>query len=157
MPLPSIVLKFVAPHIRNAFYGLYLAKATKDPIQSEQINLPQGCIIRIGELLTTQNQSIFIEAIKLKRDRKVMKVNTLDGLIRVKATQTGKFVTIRSQRELDAYVLANPAPMDTVNRMSAADAAYNFNEEPNKAPKAPDEITESQTTQQERMHTDAND
>lgn len=42
IPLPSMIMKFVATHIRNTFYGLYLAKATREPILSEHINLPQG-------------------------------------------------------------------------------------------------------------------
>lgn len=104
VPLPHIIVKFVAPHIRNKFYGLYLAKATKEPIRTEHLNLPQGGIVRIGELLTPHNQSIFTEAIKLKRDKTLLKVNTVDGLVRVKAVQSERFVTIKSKRELDLYV-----------------------------------------------------
>lgn len=104
VPLPHIIVKFVAPHIRNKFYGLYLAKATKEPIRTEHLNLPQGGIVRIGELLTPHNQSIFTEAIKLKRDKTLLKVNTVDGLVRVKTVQSERFVTIKSKRELELYV-----------------------------------------------------
>lgn len=102
--LPVIIVKFVATHIRNTFYGLYLAKATKDPILSEQLNLTQGSTVRIGEVLTPQNQLIFTEAIKLKRDKKLLKVNTLDGIVRVKNHQTERYVTIKSKRDLGIYI-----------------------------------------------------
>lgn len=102
--LPLIIMKFVAPHIRNKFYGLYLSKAPKEPILTEHLNLPQGSTVRIGEVLTPNNQLIFVEAIKLKRDKKILKVNTADGLVRVKSGQTERFVTIKSKRELELYV-----------------------------------------------------
>lgn len=104
IPLPSIIVKFVAPHIRNKFYGLYLARATKEPILTEHLNLSQGGTVRIGEMLTPHNQNIFTEAIKLKRDKKLQKVNTVDGQVRVKFGQTDRFVTIKSKRELETYI-----------------------------------------------------
>lgn len=127
LPLPSIIVKFVATHIRNTFYGLYLARATKEPILSEHINLPQGSTIRIGEMLTPQNQMIFTEAIKLKRDKKLSKVNTVDGLVRVKAGQTERFVTIRSQRELDTYVTTKMNSSSLTNASSEIISAVTSN------------------------------
>lgn len=85
LPLPTIMAKFVAHHIRNKFYGLYLTRlSSQQTILTEHINLPQGGHILIGENLTQHNQSIFKEAIKLKRDKKLFRVNTVDGLVYVK-------------------------------------------------------------------------
>lgn len=111
--MPMLIVKFVAAHIRNAFYGLYLSKATKDPILSEHLGLAQGSTIRIGEILTSQNQLIFTKAIKLKRDKKLLKVNTVDGLIRVKCQQTERFVIIRSKRELEQYVASQSSALSS--------------------------------------------
>lgn len=119
IPMPSMIMKFVASHIRNTFYGLYLNKATREPILSEHINLPQGSTIRISEVLTPQNQTIFTEAIKAKRDKKLLKVKTVDGLVRVKATQPEGFVTIRSHRELDLYIISKQLiPMTTTTSVA---------------------------------------
>lgn len=104
IPLSSIIVKFVATHIRNSFYGLYLAKATKEPILTEHFRLPQGGTVRIGKMLTPHNQLIFTEALKLKRDKKLLKVNTSDGLVRVKTMQSERFAPIKSKRELEIYI-----------------------------------------------------
>lgn len=120
IPMPSMIMKFVAAHIRNNFYGLYLAKATREPILSERINLPQGSTIRISEVLTPQNQTIFTEAIKSKRDKKLLKVKTVDGLVRVKSTQSEGFVTIRSHRELDLYIMSKSQLPPMITAASAA-------------------------------------
>lgn len=101
---PLIIMKFVAKHIRNSFYGLYLAKVSKQPILTEHINLPQGKRILIGEHLTPHNQAIFKEAIKLKRDKKLIRVNTFDGVVFVKANLSDKLTCIKTHRELDLFV-----------------------------------------------------
>lgn len=102
--LPLIIMKFVAKHIRNKFYGLYLARISKQPILTENIKLSQGGRILIGENLTMHNQTIFKEAIKLKRDKKLTKVSTIDGLVYVKYNSTDKQKCMKSQRELEVYV-----------------------------------------------------
>lgn len=122
IPLPSIILKFVAAHIRNNFYGKYLAKISKEPILSEHIGMTQGSTIRVGEMLTAQNQMIFTEAIKLKRDKKLLKVNTMDGLVRVKCHQSNRYETVKSKRELEMLVASSaskttPSP-DTIGTIS---------------------------------------
>lgn len=42
IPLPTIIVKFVAKHIRDNFYSLYLSKVSKKPLKTEDINLAQG-------------------------------------------------------------------------------------------------------------------
>lgn len=100
-PLPLIIMRFVAKHVRNKFYGLYLAKVSKQSIKTEDIKLPQGGFVRIGENLTQHNQKIFMEAMKLKRDKLIAKVFTIDGLVNIKINATEKAVIVKTQRELD--------------------------------------------------------
>lgn len=102
--LPLIIIRFVAKHIRNKFYGLYLSRISKQPILTENINLPQGGRILIGENLTPHNQTIFKDAIKLKRDKKVMRVNTVDGLVFIRANLSQKMSCIKTRRDLDLFV-----------------------------------------------------
>lgn len=104
LPLPTIILKFVAKHIRDNFYGLYLTRVMKKPITTDDIGLPQGGRVLIGENLTQKNQSIFIAAMNLKKENKLMRVFTHDGLVQIKSKSIDKPTTIRSQRELDIFV-----------------------------------------------------
>lgn len=109
-PTPIVIVKFIATHIRNDFYRLYLNKiAAKQPITSENIGQPSGTRIIIGENLTSKNYEIFVAAGKQKKDNKLCQVFTHDGLVQVKAVKGKKPATIRSIRELDMFVQANPS------------------------------------------------
>lgn len=104
-PTPFLIVKFIANHIRDDFYSLYLNTITaKMPLMSEHINLPPGKRIVINESLTPQNASIFTAANKLKRDGKLHKMFTHAGLVHVKANNMEKATAIRSNRELDFFV-----------------------------------------------------
>lgn len=116
-PTPIIIVKFVANHIRDDFYRLYLNKiAAKQPITTDNIGLPNSTRIIIGENLTTKNHEIFVEAGKHKKQGNLCQVFTQNGLIQVKAVKTTKATCIRSLRELELFVLANP-PTSTANQM----------------------------------------
>lgn len=80
---------------------MYLARISKQPLQTGDINLTQGDRILIGENLTQHNQKIFIEAIKLKRSNILAKVITVDGLVHVKTKLMDKAIVIKTQRDLD--------------------------------------------------------
>lgn len=108
-PTSIVIAKFVANHIRNDFYSRYLNKiAAKQPIMSENINLPVGTRIIIGENLTAKNHGIFVEASKLKKEGKLCQVFTQDGLVQVKSIRNEKATTIRSQRQLELFTVNNP-------------------------------------------------
>lgn len=109
MPTPIVIVKFVATHIREVFYRRYLDKiAAKQPIMTENIGLPSGTRIIIGENLTTKNYEIFIEAGKQKKQGKLIQVFTQNGLVQVKAVKNSKATSIRSLRELELFILASP-------------------------------------------------
>lgn len=108
-PTSIVIVKFVANHIRSDFYSHYLKKiAAKKPIMSENINLPKGSRIIIGENLTVKNFGIFVEACKLERENKLCSVFTQDGLVQVRANKNKKAIAIRSLRQLELFTLANP-------------------------------------------------
>lgn len=107
-PTSIVIAKFVANHIRNDFYRLYLNKIAAKPIMSQKLGLPEGTRIIIGENLTSNNFEIFVEAGKLKKDGKLIQVFTQDGLVQVKATKDKKAVAIRSLEQLKLFILENP-------------------------------------------------
>lgn len=88
-PTSIVIVKFIATHIRNDFYRLYLNKiATKQPITSDNIGLPSISRIIIGESLTTKNFEIFVAAGKQKKENNLCQVFTQDGLVHVKAIKS---------------------------------------------------------------------
>lgn len=58
IPLPTIIVKFVAKHFRDNFYSLHLAKVSTHPLMTENINLAQGGRVIISENLTSVNQQL---------------------------------------------------------------------------------------------------
>lgn len=123
LPIPTVIMKFVAKHIRDKFYGLYISRLPGKPIKTDDIGLPQGGKITIGEDLTPLNQTIFNAAIKYKSEGKLVRVFTNDGLVQVRAKQTDRSTKIRSLRELEIFV-ANA----TVNNTSSS-----LNQPPNQS------------------------
>lgn len=98
---PTIFVKFVAQHIRDNFYRLYISTVKSKPLKTEHIGMEQGGRVYFGEVLTANNQRIFINAMKLKRENKLAKVYTKNGLVTVKKSSDSRPTTIRSARELD--------------------------------------------------------
>lgn len=117
-PLPMIIVKFMAKHIRNRFYSLYLDRIKTKPILLEHIGLSQGGAIVIGENLTVNNQTIFKEALKMKRDKQILRVKTVDGLVYIKPTATANPILIRSQRDLSIF-LASAESSKSVSSLTA--------------------------------------
>lgn len=109
IPAPTIIVKFVAQHIRDKFYGMYLSRIIKQPLMTEHIDLPQGSRIIIGEMLTASNQNLFVAAMKLKREKKLTTVFTKNGLVTIKKSAVSKPTTIRSSRDLDEIIESTPS------------------------------------------------
>lgn len=131
VPTPIVIAKFVASHIRNDFYRLYLNNiAAKQPIMTENIGLPSGTRIIIGENLTSTNHGIFVEASKLKKQGKLCQVFTQEGLVHVKAVKNTKATAIRSQNQLELFTLANP-PMTSQPTTSSDVSNNNINNKTN--------------------------
>lgn len=105
-PLNIIIMRFVAKHIRDEFYSKYLDKiANNNSITTTAIGL-QGDDkpIRITENLTTANARIFGAALSAKRQGKLSKVMTQNGIVYAKSNINGKKTALRSNRDLDVLL-----------------------------------------------------
>lgn len=117
VPLNTVIVKFVAKHIRDDFYSKYLGKiASKQPITSASIGLNTASaskIIMISENLTAHNAKIFAAIAKEKRTGKVSQIYTHDGIVYAKANKSDtKGQPIRTMKELEIY-RARIEAMDT--------------------------------------------
>lgn len=74
---------------------------------TDDIGLAQGGRVIISENLTPVNYKIFVSAMKLKSDNKLAKVTTRDGIVVVKKTSESIPKQIKSNRDLDVYVVEN--------------------------------------------------
>lgn len=101
---PTIFVKFVAQHIRDNFYSLYINSVKAKPLKTEHIGMEQGGRIYFGEVLTPKNQRLFINAMKMKKENKLAKVYTKNGLVMVKKSADSRPTTIRTLRELDVFI-----------------------------------------------------
>lgn len=116
LPTSIVIVKFVAKHIRNDFYRMYLNKvAAKQPIMSENIGLPSGKRLIIGKNLTPKNFEIFVEAGKHKKMGKLCQVFTQEGLVHVEADKNTKAKSIRSLIELELFIRVNPTVIQKIN------------------------------------------
>lgn len=107
-----IIAKFIAPHVKEAFYSLYLKKVlNKQMLNTSHIGIQQNEHKRviIGENLTKTNANLFTGAQKLKRDGKIAQVYTNEGLVYVKVRKGDRASKIRDMGEL-AYMIQNPPP-----------------------------------------------
>lgn len=112
-PSNIIIAKFVAKHIRDDFYSLYLRKISRNkPLSTELIGLPQGGQIIVSESLTQNNSKIFIAANVHKRAGKLAQLFTHDGIVNVKVIKTDKPTQIRSIRDLDLFIEQSKQPSD---------------------------------------------
>lgn len=107
VPLNTVLIKFVAKHIRDEFYSKYLKKIAKNqPIMSNSVGIAgDDTIIRISENLTVLNSKLFMAAMVEKRAEKIAQVTTHDGIVYVKGdASTKKGSAIRSKRDLEILV-----------------------------------------------------
>lgn len=111
---PTIFVKFVAQHIRDKFYSLYINTVKTKPLKTEHIGMEQGGRIYFGEVLTVNNQKIFVNAMRYKRDNKLAKLYTKNGLVTVKKSSDSRPTTIRSSRELDIFIASNTPAVQSV-------------------------------------------
>lgn len=109
LPLKLLIVKFVASHLRDEFYNCYLSFLfNKRIITGDLIGTGErNDRVTIGENLTPLNHKIFKECMGLKRGGQLFQVFTWNGLTKVKINKTSRAVAIKSQRELDLFVVNN--------------------------------------------------
>lgn len=100
-PTHTIIMKFIAIHLKETFYNMYLRLLPRKRITSKELGFSTEGRIVIGENLTKQNREIFIAASTLKRDGKLAQVFTVNGIINVKIQKGGTTHEIRHKHVLD--------------------------------------------------------
>lgn len=109
LPQKILIVKFIAPHLRDEFYSNYLSFLSgKNLLTGELIGTGgRDERITIGENLTPLNHKIFRECMNLKRSGNLFQVFTWDGITKVKTDKSSKSFAIKSQRELDLFMAKN--------------------------------------------------
>lgn len=96
-----ITMRFIALHIKEQFYGLYLNTIKNKPLSLKDIGFADNSRVIIGEQLTSTNQKIFREASNYKRSNRSMQVFTTNGQVKIRLQKGGTTYIIKNQRELD--------------------------------------------------------
>jgi hypothetical protein len=84
---PPVMLRFVNKHDRNDFHRKYYAFKT---LSLRDVGLQLDQRIIISENLSKSNQSIFAQAMTMRKERKIFGVSTAGGTIFVKAKKGGR-------------------------------------------------------------------
>lgn len=109
----TILVQFVASHIKSVFYGLYLNKI---PIKLSDIGFEGTNNFHIGENLTKTNNQLFNSAYKLKKEKKIAQCYTSDGLVHVKINSGERPITIYTSHDLQTLITSLPtANVNTPN------------------------------------------
>lgn len=111
--------------------------------------------------MTTINQQLFIQAMKMKFDKKLFKVFTKDGLVQVKKTKDSKPKIIRISRELDLInagsteSIGTTSSTQTTAQIENAPAANNASNEMKSNNASGNSATDSiDNNIKDQMHTD---
>lgn len=84
-----IIMKFIALHMKETFFSLYLQLLSKKKISTRDLGFNAENRIIINENLTRNNQEIFFEANKLKWEKKIAQVFSINGIVNIKILKGG--------------------------------------------------------------------
>lgn len=125
IPQNVILIKFLAPHLKEEFYKSYLTHLRK----KSQLTLDLLGIgsknerLAIGENLTPHHQKLFATCMTLKKEGKIAQVFTYNGITNIKLKQGEKATPIKIQRDLDMFLVKSgikkSKPME--NRVNITD------------------------------------
>lgn len=101
VPSQIIIMKFIATHIKENFYSLYLRLLPKKAISTKDLGFTNDIRVIIGENLTQQNMDIFKAASSLKREKKIAQLFTVNGIVNVKIIKGTKPHEIRDIHQLE--------------------------------------------------------
>lgn len=109
VPQMVVIIKFLAPHLKDTFYKGYLSYLTKKK-QLTQDLLGIGSKnerLTIGENLTPHHQKIFAACMALKKGGSIAQVFTSNGITNVKIKKGDSASSFKTQRDLDIFVAKN--------------------------------------------------
>lgn len=127
-----IIMKFIAVHMKETFFSLYLQLLPNKKITTKDLGYTVENRLIIGENLTQKNQEIFIEANKLKREQKIAQVFTINGIVNIKIQKGGSIHEIRSKQNLDLLLgctsYVQPLHTQPAPKLTGIEKSYASNE-----------------------------
>lgn len=129
----TILMQFVAPHIKTTFYNQYLRCL---PVALNNIGFETDSAIIISENLTKQNVILFREAYNLKKSGNIFSVFTINGQVNIKINKGDRAIPILNKIDLDVAITkatcaTNNEPKDTTMATNAP-ATKTINNKPSK-------------------------
>lgn len=109
VPQMIIIIKFLAPHLKEVFYKHYLdLLASKKQLTLDLLEIgSKNERLTIGENLTPHNHKLFAACMSLKKEGKIAQVHTSNGITNIKIKKGERAVAIKSQRDLDMFLANN--------------------------------------------------
>lgn len=124
---PTIILKFAANHMKEAFYSLYLRLLPKKKLSAKDLGFTIENRIIIGENLSQHNHELFIAASNMKRDKKLSQVFTVNGIVNVKIQKGGRTHEIRHKQQLETLTSTVACTSNSLNNTSNNNNISNIN------------------------------
>lgn len=97
----TIIVKFVAVHMKDTFYSQYLRMLPSRKLTTKDLGFSCDTRIIIGENLSRGNHDIFIAASNLRRENKLAQVFTINGIVNIKLQKGGTTYELRHKHNLD--------------------------------------------------------
>lgn len=122
----TIILKFIAVHLKDTFYSLYLRLLPRKKLSAKDLGFTSENRIFVGENLSQHNFQIFLAANALKHDKKLSNVFTTNGIVNVRIQKAGAIHEIRHKHQLDT-LLKGFVHTDTTNVDTTKDTQQHSN------------------------------
>lgn len=103
IPQMIIIIKFLAPHLKETFYKKYMEYlANKNQLTLDALGIgSKNDRLTIGENLTPKHQKLFAACMALKKEGKIAQIFTSNGLTNVKIKKGEHAIVIKTQRDID--------------------------------------------------------
>lgn len=103
IPQMIIIIKFLAPHLKEAFHKKYMEfLASKKQLTLDALGMgTKDERLTIGENLTPLHQKLFATCMALKKEGKMAQIFTSNGITHVKIKKGEHAIVIKSQRDID--------------------------------------------------------
>lgn len=150
-PATTIIVKFIAVHMKEMFYSLYLRMLPNRKLSTKDLLFNTDTRIIIGENLTQLNHEIFLIASALKREKKIAQVFTSNGIVNVKLQRGGVTYEIRHKHNLEQLVGSTHNAEQTTAQSGHSD---NNSEHTVEASSTPNAINTDGTVIQHAANTD---
>lgn len=127
VPQTVVIIKFLAPHLKEEFYKRYLSYLG----EKKQLTLDILGIgsrkerLTIGENLTPHHQKIFAACMALKKDGQIAQVFTSNGISSIKMKKGEMATPIKTQRDLDLFVAKNKLKFPATEQKSGPNSTSN--------------------------------